>query len=175
MRDKPRHVRGDRGVEAQKPREMKRFHTEKWISTLVPAPKRSTLGVVAALDSVVGLCAGIESNISKNKDTQLYVHSDCKSCAFTKMSQEERCGKAERATFSSLNRYAAVCQISVMQNETVQRLKGNISNIFNSQHENSIHDSMIFSSVIRNACDMSWNSTGGQLGPRVPVSKFTKL
>lgn len=76
-------------MEAQKPGEMKRFHTEKWISTLVPAPKRSTLGVVAALDSVVGLCAGIESNISKNKDTQLYVHSDSKSCAFTKMSQEE--------------------------------------------------------------------------------------
>lgn len=75
---------------------MKRFHTEKWISTLVPAPKRSTLGVVAALDSVVGLCAGIESNISKNKDTQLYVHSDSKSWAFTKMSQEERCGKAEQ-------------------------------------------------------------------------------
>lgn len=64
---------------------MERFHTEKWISTLVPAPKRSTLGVVAALDSVVGLCAGIESNISKNKDTQLYVHSDSKSRAFTKM------------------------------------------------------------------------------------------
>lgn len=90
---------GDRGVEAQKPGEMKRFHTEKWISTLVPAPKRSTLGVVAALDSVVGLCAGIESNISKNKDTQLYVHSDSKSCAFTKMSQEERCGKAESNIF----------------------------------------------------------------------------
>ena len=49
---------------------MERFHTqEKWISTPVPEPKRSTLGVVAALDSVVGLCSGIESNISKNKHT----------------------------------------------------------------------------------------------------------
>ncbi len=66
-------------------------HTEKWkwISTPVPAPKRSTLGVVAALDSVVGLCSGIESNISKNKDTQSYVHSDFKSSAY-RMSQEER-------------------------------------------------------------------------------------
>lgn len=54
-------------------------HTEKWLSTPVPAPKRSTLGVVAALDSVVGLCSGIESNISKNKDTQSDVHSDFKS------------------------------------------------------------------------------------------------
>lgn len=113
-------------MEAQKPEEMKRFHTEKWISTLVPAPKRSTLGVVAALDSVVGLCAGIESNISKDKDTQLYVHSDSKSRAFTKMSQEER-GGAERATFWLLSRYAAVC-LDQMQNQTIQRLKGIISN-----------------------------------------------
>lgn len=45
-------------------------HTQKkWISTPVPAPKRSTLGVVAALDSVEGLCSGIESNISTDKDT----------------------------------------------------------------------------------------------------------
>lgn len=71
--------------------------TEKWISTPVPAPKRSTLGVVAALDSVVGLCSGIESNISKNKDTQLYVHSDFKSSALGTMSSVERCGRAERA------------------------------------------------------------------------------
>lgn len=48
-------------------------HTETWISAPVPAPKRSTLGVVAALGSVVGLCSGIESNISKNKDKQSYV------------------------------------------------------------------------------------------------------
>lgn len=65
-------------------------HTDKWISTPVPAPKRSTLGVVAALDSVVGLCSGIESNISKNKDTQSNVHSDFKSSAFRVMSSEER-------------------------------------------------------------------------------------
>lgn len=71
--------------------------TEKWISTPVPAPKRSTLGVVAALGSVGGLCSGIESNISKNKDTQLDVHSDFKSSAFGMMSSVERCGGAERA------------------------------------------------------------------------------
>lgn len=57
-------------------------HTQKWISTPVPEPKRSTLGVVAALDSVVGLCSGIESNISKNKDRQPHGHSDFKSGAF---------------------------------------------------------------------------------------------
>lgn len=50
--------------------------TEKGTSTPVPAPKRSTLGVVAALDSVVGLCSGIESNISKNRDRQPHGHSD---------------------------------------------------------------------------------------------------
>lgn len=61
-------------------------HTEKWQSTPVPAPKRSRLGVVAALDSVVGLCSGIESNISKNKDTQSDVHSDFKSSANRMMS-----------------------------------------------------------------------------------------
>lgn len=100
MRDRPRQVRvGDREVEAEKPEEMKGFHTEKWISTLVPAPKRSTLGVVAALDSVVGLCAGIESNISKNKDTQLYVHSDSKSRAFTKMSQKRDVEKQRERHF----------------------------------------------------------------------------
>lgn len=71
--------------------------TTKWISTPVPAPKRSTLGVVAALDSVVGLCSGIESYISKNKDTQLDVHSDFRSSAFEMMSSVERCGRAERA------------------------------------------------------------------------------
>lgn len=65
-------------------------HTEKWISTPVPAPKRSTLGVVAALDSVVGLCSGIESNISKNKDTQSNVHSEFKSSAYRMTSSEER-------------------------------------------------------------------------------------
>jgi len=61
-------------------------HTDTWISAPVPAPKRSTLGVVAALDSVVGLCSGIESNISKNKDTQPHVHSDFKSRAYRMMS-----------------------------------------------------------------------------------------
>lgn len=93
MGDKPRRVGSDEGSGRlktdrevrgiTKPEEMREVpDTEKWISTPVPAPKRSTLGVVAALDSVVGLCSGIESNISKNKDTQLYVHSDFKSSAF---------------------------------------------------------------------------------------------
>lgn len=65
-----------------KPEDEEVPYTEKWISTLVPAPKRSTLGVVAALDSVVGLCSGIESNISTNKDTQSHVHSEFKSSAY---------------------------------------------------------------------------------------------
>lgn len=81
----PRHVGGKKQLtEEQRHRNQKRWrcstHRET-ISTLVPAPKRSTLGVVAALDSVVGLCSGIESNISKNKDTQSYFHSDSKSSA----------------------------------------------------------------------------------------------
>ena len=45
--------------------------TERWPWAPVPEPNRSTLGVVAALDSAVGLCSGIESNISTNKDTQV--------------------------------------------------------------------------------------------------------
>lgn len=130
MGDKPRRVCGgertvDRGAEAWKPEEIERFHTEKWISTPVPAPKRSTLGVVAALDSVVGLCSGIESNISTNKHTQSDVHGELNSNAFSRMSQEERRGEAERADTLIIKRVrAAVCLLSAMQYETVLMLKG---------------------------------------------------
>ncbi len=51
--------------------EKTRRSTELRESTPVPAPKRSTLGVVA-LGSVEELCSGIESNISINKDTHMH-------------------------------------------------------------------------------------------------------
>lgn len=86
MGDKPRCVGKKTDDREVTRRDEEVPHTEKWISSPVPAPKRSTLGVVAALDSVVGLCSGIESNISKNKDTQSYVHSDFKSSAYRMMS-----------------------------------------------------------------------------------------
>lgn len=81
--------------------------------------------MVAALDSVVGLCSGIESNISKNKDTQSYVHSDFKSSAFGMMSQEERdVGEQREQTYWLSYRYADAHLFSAMQNKTVQELKG---------------------------------------------------
>jgi len=79
--DKPRRS-GQKKQMTKKKGETRRDETrrsiEVWESTPVPAPNRSTLGVVA-LGSVEELCSGIESNISINKDTHLhYASSQCK-------------------------------------------------------------------------------------------------
>lgn len=86
------------------------------------------------MDSVVGLCSGIESNISKNKDTQSYVHSEFKSSAYRMMSSEERWGKAERAYILIINPVNCCVSVQCNEKETVQKLKGNIAKFQHLNH-----------------------------------------
>lgn len=81
------------GVEEWELEEMEKVsHTDTYVSHPVPAPKRSTLGVVAALDSVVGLCSGMDSSISRTDNICTFRFQFS---ANTMKTEQEKCGKAD--------------------------------------------------------------------------------